>query len=81
MRYAMEQRKHKEAIEMEMKSAQEVQQVLIPEAIPEVNGYAIQSVYQPEQEVGGDFFQIIPSRKREGLPVTRAQSVGRVIED
>jgi len=35
---------------MELKSAQEVQQVLIPEALPEVAGYAIQSVYQPARE-------------------------------
>ena len=60
MRYALEQRRHTETIEMELKSAQEVQQVLIPEALPDVAGYAIQSVYQPAREVGGDFFQIIP---------------------
>ncbi len=46
--------------ESEMKSVRELQQVLIPEAIPEVPGYAIASAYHPAQEVGGDFFQIIP---------------------
>jgi phosphoserine phosphatase RsbU/P len=48
------------AIEIELRSAGEVQHVLIPEALPEVPGYAIASAYYPAQEVGGDFFQIIP---------------------
>jgi hypothetical protein len=69
MRYAMEQRKHEEAMEVELKSAREVQQVLIPEALPEVTGYAIQSVYQPAQEVGGDFFQIISLADESSLVV------------
>jgi hypothetical protein len=46
---------------MEMKQAQEVQQVLIPEAVPQVPGFSIQSVYQPAGQVGGDFFQILPA--------------------
>ncbi len=46
----------------ELKQAQEVQQVLIPEAIPAVPGFAIQSVYQPAGQVGGDFFQILPAK-------------------
>jgi len=46
----------------ELKQAHEVQQVLIPEAIPAIPGYAIQSVYQPAGQVGGDFFQILPAK-------------------
>jgi serine phosphatase RsbU (regulator of sigma subunit) len=48
------------ALEQELKSARELQQVLIPEALPEVAGFAVTSAYRPAQEVGGDFFQIIP---------------------
>jgi serine phosphatase RsbU (regulator of sigma subunit) len=66
-RYAIEQRRREQAMEMELKSAQEVQQVMIPEALPEVAGYAIQSVYQAAQEVGGDFFQIIPVKDESTL--------------
>ena len=33
---------------------------MIPEIVPGVPGYAIESVFQPALEVGGDFFQIIP---------------------
>ena len=48
------------ALEQEFKSARELQRVLIPETLPEVPGYAVTSAYRPAQEVGGDFFQIIP---------------------
>ena len=65
----MEQRRHEEAMEMELKSVQEVQQVLIPEELPEVAEYAIQRVYQPAQEAGGDFFQIIPLKDESTLVV------------
>jgi hypothetical protein len=48
---------------LEMKQAQEVQQVLIPEAVPQIPGFSIQSVYQPAGQVGGDFFQILPAKQ------------------
>lgn len=48
-------------LEGELAAAQEVQQVLLPEQIPAVSGFAIESVYQPAQQVGGDFFQILPA--------------------
>jgi serine phosphatase RsbU (regulator of sigma subunit) len=60
MRYAIRESQKQTEIENELKSVREVQQVLIPEAIPEVPGYAIASAYYPAREVGGDFFQIIP---------------------
>lgn len=47
---------------MELKQAHEVQQVLIPEAVPPIPGFAIHSVYQPAGQVGGDFFQILPAK-------------------
>ncbi len=45
---------------LEIEQARQVQQVLIPEAAPSVAGFALESEYRPSQEVGGDFFQIIP---------------------
>ena len=45
---------------LDVKQAQEVQQVLIPEELPQVPGLTIESEYRPAREVGGDFFQIIP---------------------
>jgi hypothetical protein len=45
----------------EMQAARSVQQVIIPEAIPSVPGFVIESAYKPAGEVGGDFFQIVPT--------------------
>jgi serine phosphatase RsbU (regulator of sigma subunit) len=59
MRYAIQEGQKQTEIENELKSVREVQRVLIPEAIPEVPGYAIASAYYPARDVGGDFFQII----------------------
>jgi stage II sporulation SpoE-like protein len=53
---------HEERLASEMESARTVQHVLIPEEIPAVPGFAIQAVYKPASEVGGDFFQIVPAQ-------------------
>lgn len=45
----------------ELAAAREVQQILVPEQIESVAGLAIENAYQPAQEVGGDFFQILPA--------------------
>ena len=45
---------------LEIAQAREVQRVLIPEATPTVPGFQLESDYRPAQQVGGDFFQIIP---------------------
>ncbi|WP_263358984.1 PP2C family protein-serine/threonine phosphatase [Acidicapsa ligni] len=58
-RYALERQVRQNALEQEMQSAREIQQVLIPETLPSLVGYAVTSAYQPAQEVGGDFFQIL----------------------
>lgn len=59
-RYSRETLERQQAIEQELRSAQELQQVLIPEKLPALPGYAVTSAYRPAQEVGGDFFQMIP---------------------
>jgi hypothetical protein len=61
-RYSVESRRQQALLEQEMRNAREVQQVLVPEEIPTVEGFSIQSVYKPAGEVGGDFFQILPLR-------------------
>jgi hypothetical protein len=45
---------------LEIEQAREVQQVLIPEKFPSIPGFALEGEYRPSQQVGGDFFQIIP---------------------
>ena len=46
--------------EAEIDQARQIQQLLIPEAIPTIPGYVLETEYKPAQEVGGDFFQILP---------------------
>ncbi|MGA2167902.1 MAG: SpoIIE family protein phosphatase [Terracidiphilus sp.] len=58
-RYILEQQARRAALEQEMQSAREIQQVLIPETLPSMEGYAVTSAYTPALEVGGDFFQIL----------------------
>ena len=53
------ERRRQARMEMEVRSAREVQQVLVPETVPPVPGFAIDSVYKPAAELGGDFFQVI----------------------
>ena len=53
-------RRHAE-VNAELEAARTVQQVLIPEEIPAIPGFALESVYKPAGEVGGDFFQILPA--------------------
>jgi sigma-B regulation protein RsbU (phosphoserine phosphatase) len=49
-------------IEQEMAAARSVQQILIPDELPSVPGLAVESAYLPAQQVGGDFFQVLPAR-------------------
>jgi hypothetical protein len=55
-------RRDEERHAAELEAARAVQQVLVPEDIPAIPGFRIESVYKPAQEVGGDFSQIIPFR-------------------
>jgi hypothetical protein len=54
-------RRDEERLKNELEAARAVQQVLVPEEIPTIPGFAIDAVYHPAGEVGGDFFQIIPA--------------------
>lgn len=59
-RFSIDHRRQQAALEQEFKNALEIQQVLIPETLPKVPGFTVTSAYRPAQQVGGDFFQIIP---------------------
>jgi len=50
----------KATLESEMTAAREVQRVMVPEDLPTITNYTIESVYRPASEVGGDFFQVVP---------------------
>ena len=59
-RYSVEQRQRQSALEQEYRSVQELQQVLIPDSLPNLPRCRVSSAYRPAQEVGGDFFQVVP---------------------
>jgi phosphoserine phosphatase RsbU/P len=48
-------------LEGELAAAQQVQHVLLPEHTENVPGFNVETAYQPAQQVGGDFFQILPA--------------------
>lgn len=57
--FTVEYRGRQNHLEQEFKNARELQQVLVPETLPSLPGFAVTSAYRPALEVGGDFFQII----------------------
>ncbi len=62
-------RRDEERFKAELEAARTVQQVLIPEEIPEIAGLAVECVYKPAGQVGGDFFQVLPVRDGGALVV------------
>jgi serine phosphatase RsbU (regulator of sigma subunit) len=59
IRFFLSQRQ-KELWKLEIQQAQHVQQILIPNKLPQIPGFTIDSEYRPAREVGGDFFQVLP---------------------
>ncbi|MFC4991370.1 PP2C family protein-serine/threonine phosphatase [Rubritalea tangerina] len=49
----------KRKIESELRTAQEVQQVLLPRECPKIHGYSIQGVNQPARLISGDYYDYI----------------------
>jgi serine phosphatase RsbU (regulator of sigma subunit) len=45
--------------EEELKRAGEIQQMLLPSSLPQLNGAQISGAWQPAREVGGDYFDVI----------------------
>jgi len=49
-----------ERLTADLEAARTIQQVLIPESAPSISNLDIECAYHPAQEVGGDFYQILP---------------------
>jgi len=62
---------------LDVKQAQEVQQVILPEARTQLPGFLIESEYRPDREVGGDFFQIIPHKADGSLLIVAGDVTGK----
>jgi serine phosphatase RsbU (regulator of sigma subunit) len=63
-------RREEERYAGEMEAARVVQQVLLPEPNVGLEGFSVVAEYLPAQEVGGDFYQILPTRDGGLLVVT-----------
>lgn len=54
--------------EEELKRAREIQQMLLPNVLPQLAGVQISGAWQPAREVGGDYFDVIAlDEKRLGI--------------
>jgi hypothetical protein len=53
-------RREEERLSGELEAARNMQSLLVPIAAPSTPGFAVESVYIPATEVGGDFFQVLP---------------------
>jgi serine phosphatase RsbU (regulator of sigma subunit) len=62
---------------LDVKHAQEVQQVILPEPRTTLPGLVIESEYRPALEVGGDFFQIIPHKTDGSLLIVAGDVAGK----
>ena len=49
----------RQRIEQELKVARLIQQTLLPQKLPDIEGYDVNAYYQPAREVGGDFYDFI----------------------
>lgn len=62
---------------LDVKQAQEVQQVILPEPRTVLPGLIVESEYRPALDVGGDFFQIIPNPSDGSLLIVAGDVTGK----
>lgn len=62
---------------LDVRQAQEVQQVILPEARTTLPGLVVESEYRPAREVGGDFFQIVPNKANGSLLIVAGDVTGK----
>jgi serine phosphatase RsbU (regulator of sigma subunit) len=67
-------------MELDVKQAQEVQRVILPEPIATLPGLTIESEYRPAREVGGDFFQIIPHPRNGSMLIVAGDVAGKGLQ-
>jgi serine phosphatase RsbU (regulator of sigma subunit)/predicted ester cyclase len=76
-RFRAAQARERERIEQELQVARRIQQELLPEATPELDGWRIATYYGPAREVGGDFYDFLELEDgRLGLVVGDATGHG-----
>ena len=77
LRRRLQSVKRQRLMALDVKQAQEVQQVILPEARVVLPGLVVESEYRPAREVGGDFFQIIPHKTDGSLLIVAGDVTGK----
>jgi len=77
LRRLLQSVKRQRLMALDVKQAQEVQQVILPKARLALPGLTIESEYQPAREVGGDFFQIIPHKTDRSVLIVAGDVTGK----
>jgi len=72
----LQSQKEKAVLEGEMAAAREIQELILPGASGAFPGFHVESVYRPAQQVGGDFFQVLPAGS-DGLLVVVGDVAGK----
>ena len=65
---------------LDVKQAQEVQRVILPESMTTLPGLTIEHEYRPAREVGGDFYQIIPHPADGSLLIVAGDVTGKGLQ-
>ena len=78
-RFVMSQRM-KEQWKIEIQQARNIQELLIPRKVPTFRGLMIQSEYRPMREVGGDFFQVLPTNIPDTVLVVAGDVTGKGLQ-
>ncbi len=66
----------KKRLEHEINIARDIQKGLLPQEVPELENFEISVIYEPTNEVGGDYYDILKWRK-DRLPVLIADVEGK----
>jgi hypothetical protein len=69
--------KRQREMALDVRQAQEVQQVILPQAHSSFPGLEIESEYRPARQVGGDFFQIIPDETDGSVLIIAGDVTGK----
>ncbi len=60
LKKAFDEVKDKTRMEEELRIAQEIQTAILPQSLPELDGYDFAVYYEPQTESGGDYYDFIP---------------------
>ena len=64
-------------MEHELKIARDIQLSLLPQSVPRLKNFDISVIYEPTNEVGGDYYDILKIRHNKDLPILIADVEGK----